>query len=264
MALKALLRSLLPALLVMSHGCSGTNHAPAAYHTGGIKPSRTHVPPVAIRHDPRMPRALPAAVTPTPTPRHTPSQAMAAKDTAAANTKVVPLAVEEMSPDAPPAPPPSPAVPSAGMERPQGILREEEFINDFDYGYPPPVRRAQPFSVTTEPARAPWNAKRQLLLVGIQGYRVPKDQIPASNLVFLLGAFGSMDESYKLPMLKASLKQLMRDRRQQDRVAIVSHAGDAGVALATPAGDQHATIDAAIDRLGAGCSTNDGAGTGPR
>jgi len=149
---------------------------------------------------------------------------------------------------------------SAGQLPPADAVRAEEFINYFDYGYTPPASREQPFSVTTELAPAPWNAKRQLLLVGIQGYRVPAAQIPASNLVFLIDTSGSMDEADKLPLLQASLKQLVRQLRRQDRVAIVSYAGYAGVVLPSTAGDQHATIDAAIDQLSAGGSTNGGAG----
>jgi len=147
-----------------------------------------------------------------------------------------------------------------GRLPPADAVRAEEFINYFDYGYTPPADREQPFSVTTELAPAPWNAKRQLLLVGIQGYRVPKAQIPASNLVFLIDTSGSMDEPDKLPLLKASLKQLVRELRHEDHVAIVTYAGYAGVALPSTAGDQHATIDAAIDQLDAGGSTNGGAG----
>ena len=147
-----------------------------------------------------------------------------------------------------------------GQLPPANAVRAEEFINYFDYGYTPPANRAQPFSVTTELAPAPWNAKRQLLLVGIQGYRVPKEAIPASNLVFLIDTSGSMNEPAKLPLLQASLKQLVRELRKQDRVAIVTYAGNAGIALPSTPGDQHATIDAAIDNLQAYGSTNGGAG----
>jgi Ca-activated chloride channel homolog len=149
---------------------------------------------------------------------------------------------------------------SAGQLPPADAVRAEEFINYFDYGYTPPADREQPFSVTTELAPAPWNAQRQLLLIGIQGYRVPAAEIPASNLVFLIDTSGSMDEPDKLPLLKASLKQLVRELRKQDRVAIVTYAGSAGVALPSTAGDRHAAITAAIDSLGAGGSTNGGAG----
>ncbi|MCP1375021.1 vWA domain-containing protein [Dyella lutea] len=148
----------------------------------------------------------------------------------------------------------------AGQLPPADAVRAEEFINYFDYGYAPPDDRSQPFSVTTEMAPAPWNRQRQLLLIGVQGYRVPASAIPAANLVFLVDTSGSMDEPDKLPLLKASLKQLVTKLRRQDRVAIVTYAGSAGVALPSTPGDRHATIDAAIDRLGAGGSTNGAAG----
>jgi Ca-activated chloride channel family protein len=147
-----------------------------------------------------------------------------------------------------------------GRLPPADAVRTEEFINYFDYGYAPPTDRARPFSVTTELAPAPWNTNRQLLMVGIQGYKVPASEIPATNLVFLVDVSGSMDEPDKLPLLKASLKQIVPKLRAQDRVSLVTYAGATCVALPSTPGDQHATITAAIDALGAGGSTNGAAG----
>ncbi|PTR30044.1 Ca-activated chloride channel family protein [Luteibacter sp. OK325] len=147
-----------------------------------------------------------------------------------------------------------------GRLPPADAVRTEEFINYFDYGYAPPTDRSRPFSVTTELAPAPWNPSRQLLMVGIQGYKVPASDIPAANLVFLVDVSGSMDEPDKLPLLKASLKQVVPKLRAQDRVSLVTYAGATCVALPSTPGDQHATITAAIDALGAGGSTNGAAG----
>jgi Ca-activated chloride channel family protein len=147
-----------------------------------------------------------------------------------------------------------------GRLPPADAVRTEEFINYFDYGYAPPTDRSRPFSVTTELAPAPWNSHRQLLMVGIQGYKVPASEIPAANLVFLVDVSGSMDEPDKLPLLKASLKQIVPKLRAQDRVSLVTYAGATCVALPSTPGDRHATITAAIDALGAGGSTNGAAG----
>jgi len=147
-----------------------------------------------------------------------------------------------------------------GRLPPADAVRTEEFINYFDYGYAPPGDRSRPFSVTTELAPAPWNTSRQLLMVGIQGYKVPASEIPAANLVFLVDVSGSMNEPDKLPLLKASLKQIVPKLRAQDRVSLVTYAGATCVALPSTPGDQHATITAAIDALGAGGSTNGAAG----
>lgn len=147
-----------------------------------------------------------------------------------------------------------------GRLPPADAVRTEEFINYFDYGYTPPTTRERPFSVSTEFAPSPWNADRQLLLVGIQGYTVPASEIPAANLVFLVDVSGSMGEEDKLPLLKASLKQVVPKLRAQDRISLVTYAGATCVALRSTHGDQHAVINAAIDALGAGGSTNGAAG----
>lgn len=148
----------------------------------------------------------------------------------------------------------------AGRLPPADAVRSEEFINYFDYGYTPPTDRSRPFSVTTELAPSPWNRDRQLLLVGIQGYSLPAKDIPAANLVFLVDVSGSMNEPDKLPLLKASLRQVVPKLRAQDRVSLVTYAGSTCVALRSTPGDRHATILAAIDALGAGGSTNGAAG----
>ncbi|UPG96302.1 vWA domain-containing protein [Luteibacter aegosomatissinici] len=147
-----------------------------------------------------------------------------------------------------------------GQLPPADAVRSEEFINYFNYGYTAPKDRSRPFTVTTEFAPSPWNPNRQLLLVGIQGYTVPASEIPAANLVFLVDVSGSMNEPDKLPLLKASLKQIVPKLRAQDRISLVTYAGSTCVALPATAGDQHAKINAAIDSLGAGGSTNGAAG----
>ena len=147
-----------------------------------------------------------------------------------------------------------------GVRPPADAVRAEEFINYFDYGHPAPATKDVPFRVTTELAPAPWNAKRQLLMIGIKGYDVPKATLPPSNLVFLIDTSGSMDSPDKLPLLKQSFAQLVPQLRAQDRVSIVVYAGSAGLVLAPTPGDQHETILAALDRLAAGGSTNGGDG----
>ncbi len=147
-----------------------------------------------------------------------------------------------------------------GVRPPADAVRAEEFINYFDYGHPAPASREAPFRVTTELAPAPWNAQRQLLMIGIKGYDVPKAELPPANLVFLIDTSGSMDQPDKLPLLKQSLAQLVPQLRAQDRVSIVVYAGAAGLVLPPTPGDRHGEILAALERLQAGGSTNGGAG----
>jgi len=148
----------------------------------------------------------------------------------------------------------------AGTRPPRDAVRAEEMLNYFDYGYVAPVARTQPFSITTERATAPWNPRRQLLQVGLQGYRVPASAIPPTNLVFLIDTSGSMQDPDKLPLLKRSFAELAERLRPQDRVSIVVYAGSAGLVLAPTPGDRKADILGALDALEAGGSTNGGEG----
>ncbi len=139
-------------------------------------------------------------------------------------------------------------------------VRVEELINYFDYDYPPPRTQNPPFSVFTQIAPTPWNAKTHLLHIGIQTYQLNPAHLPPANLVFLLDVSGSMNAPNKLPLLKASLKLLTRQLTAQDRVSIVVYAGAAGEILAPTPGHQTAVIEAALARLSAGGSTNGGQG----
>ena len=147
-----------------------------------------------------------------------------------------------------------------GALPPADAVRAEEFLNYFDYGYAAPRTLDTPFSVTTELASAPWNPQHKLMLVGIKGYEVPKSEIPASNLVFLIDTSGSMQTPDKIQLLKAAFKQMVPQLRQQDRVSIVVYAGSAGLILPPTSGSEHERITAALDALEAGGSTNGGAG----
>jgi Ca-activated chloride channel homolog len=146
-----------------------------------------------------------------------------------------------------------------GQLPPAGAVRIEEMINYFHYDYPQPVND-QPFSINTEISDAPWNKDHKLVLIGLQGKKIPTGNLPASNLVFLIDVSGSMNMPNKLPLVKASLKMLVDQLREQDRVAMVVYAGAAGLVLPPTNGLQKIKIKEAIDRLEAGGSTAGGAG----
>ena len=147
-----------------------------------------------------------------------------------------------------------------GQLPPHDAVRIEELINYFDYDYPLPDSRQPPFRVSTELAPTPWNPKTLLLAIGVKGYDLPKNQLPPANLVFLVDVSGSMESSDKIGLLKPALKLLTRQLRPEDKVAIAVYAGAAGVVLEPTPGNQKAKIEAALDRLSAGGSTNGGAG----
>ncbi|MBL8253758.1 MAG: VWA domain-containing protein [Candidatus Competibacter sp.] len=149
---------------------------------------------------------------------------------------------------------------NSGRLPPRDAVRVEELINYFDYDYPLPDGRQPPFRVSTELAPTPWNPKTLLMAVGIKGYELPKTKLPPANLVFLIDVSGSMEAPDKLDLLKPALKLLVRQLRPEDKVAIAVYAGAAGMVLEPTAGGQKSKIEAALDRLSAGGSTNGGAG----
>ena len=99
-----------------------------------------------------------------------------------------------------------------------------------------------------------------MVLVGLQGKTFEAQNIPPSNLVFLIDVSGSMDQSDKLPLLKSSFRLLVNQLRDEERVAIVVYAGNAGLVLESTPGAQKQKILEAIDELQAGGSTAGGAG----
>ena len=146
-----------------------------------------------------------------------------------------------------------------GTLPPADAVRIEELVNYFDYDYPNP-RGRHPFSITTEVAECPWNTSHKLVHVGLQGQRVNVENLPPSNLVFLIDVSGSMMPPNKLPLLKSSFRMLVDQLREEDRVAIVVYAGAAGLVLPSTSGSDRERILCAIDHLEAGGSTAGGAG----
>ena len=142
---------------------------------------------------------------------------------------------------------------------PPDAVRLEELVNYFPYQYPQP--RTGPASLNAEVAACPWNTAHQLVLVGVQGKQVATENLPPANLVFLLDVSGSMNDPNKLPLLKESLRLLVRESlRPQDYVSIVVYAGAAGVVLPPTSGTDRETILDALDKLEAGGSTAGGEG----
>ena len=146
-----------------------------------------------------------------------------------------------------------------GQLPPAGAVRIEEMINYFHYNYPQPTND-DPFSINTEMADCPWNTSHRLVLIGLQGKKIPVANLPASNIVFLIDVSGSMMEENKLPLVKASMKLLVDQLREQDKVSLVVYAGNAGLVLPATSGADKTKIKDAIDKLEAGGSTAGGQG----
>ncbi|WP_395644827.1 von Willebrand factor type A domain-containing protein [Terricaulis sp.] len=148
-----------------------------------------------------------------------------------------------------------------GRLPPRDAVRIEELINYFDYGYPLPRNRQQPFSTTVSVVPSPWAEGRQLVHIGLQGYDLPRTgERPPLNLVLLIDVSGSMDEPEKLPLAIQSFRMLAEQLTARDRLSIAVYAGRAGAVLEPTSGADRAAINGALDRLHAGGSTAGGEG----
>lgn len=134
-------------------------------------------------------------------------------------------------------------------------VRIEEMINYFPYDYAPSRDKSQPFATSVSVMPSPWNKGTKLIHIGIKGYELPKADKPHSNLVFLIDTSGSMNEPNKLPLLKNSMKLLLDSLEPDDTVAIVTYAGNAGVALEPTKVSDKQKILSTIDTFNASGST---------
>ncbi|MCX2836680.1 von Willebrand factor type A domain-containing protein [Salinimicrobium sp. MT39] len=146
-----------------------------------------------------------------------------------------------------------------GQKVHKDAVKIEEMLNYFNYDYAQPAGE-HPFAIHTAVAETPWNSDTRLVKIALQGKTIPLDDVPASNLVFLLDVSGSMNSQNKLPLLKSAFKLLTAQLREEDKVAIVVYAGAAGVVLPSTKGSDKKAIFEAIDNLSAGGSTAGGEG----
>lgn len=138
-------------------------------------------------------------------------------------------------------------------------VRTEEFINYFNYDYPQPLGE-DPVSITTELSDCPWNSESKLMLVGLKAEDIEVTERPPMNLVFLIDVSGSMMNQNKLPLVQQAFAMLAENLDKNDRISIVTYAGEEKVVLEGESGDNYTEITDALNSLEAGGSTAGEAG----
>jgi Ca-activated chloride channel family protein len=146
-----------------------------------------------------------------------------------------------------------------GTPPPRDAVRIEELLNYFPYRYAAP-RDGAPLAATLEVASAPWNPAHRLVRIGLKAHEVPAAQRPPASLVFLLDVSSSMNQPNKLPLVKQSLRLLIGRLRPDDRVAIVTYAGNSGLVLPSTPVAQARHILNALDALTPGGGSNGSTG----
>ncbi|CDZ33804.1 Von Willebrand factor type A domain protein [Neorhizobium galegae bv. officinalis] len=134
-------------------------------------------------------------------------------------------------------------------------VRVEEMINYFPYDWPRPQTADEPFRTTVTVTPTPWNSGTRLMHVAIKGFETASAAQPAANLVFLIDVSGSMNAPDKLPLLKSAFRLLVGKLKPEDKVSIITYAGNAGTVLEPTSARERDKIFAAIDNLRPGGST---------
>jgi len=149
---------------------------------------------------------------------------------------------------------------NGGRLPPKDAVRVEEMVNYFPYDYARPESADEPFRANVQVFPSPWNARNQLVHIGLKGYDLKSKERPHANLVLLVDISGSMGPADRLPLLKNAFRMLLDNLRPQDTVAIVTYASGSDVRLRPTKVGEKARILAAIDSLNAGGSTHGAAG----
>ena len=136
-------------------------------------------------------------------------------------------------------------------------VRVEEFINYFKYNYPQP--KDEMVGITTDLTDCPWNNDAKLMLVGMQAKAVETKNVPM-NLVFLIDVSGSMMSDDKRPLVQQAFSMLAENLGDEDRISIVTYAGEEKVVLEGAKGSDSDKIINALNELEAGGSTAGEAG----
>ncbi|MDR2918747.1 MAG: von Willebrand factor type A domain-containing protein [Tannerella sp.] len=138
-------------------------------------------------------------------------------------------------------------------------VRIEELINYFNYEYEQPKGK-HPVNIITEATICPWNEKHQMVRIGVKAKDIPQEELPPANLVFLIDVSGSMQGTTRLDLVKSSMKLLVNNLRNNDRVAIVTYSNSVQEVLSSTSGNNKDKIMAVIDHLYASGGTAGGAG----
>lgn len=146
-----------------------------------------------------------------------------------------------------------------GILPPSDAVRIEEMINYFQYEYEKP-KGDEPVAIHSEIAKCSWNSAHYLVKIGVKAKEIAAKNLPPSNFVFLIDVSGSMSGPTRLELVKSSMKLLVNNLREEDKVAIVVYAGAAGEILPSTSGKDKMSILNAINNLNASGSTAGGAG----
>ncbi|MGH7342430.1 MAG: VWA domain-containing protein, partial [Candidatus Rokuibacteriota bacterium] len=115
---------------------------------------------------------------------------------------------------------------------PRDAVRVEEFVNFFPQGYP--RFENEDFRILIDGAPSPFgSAGYHLLRIGLKGREIDERDRKPAYLTFVIDVSGSMERENRLGLVKQSLRLLVDQLRDDDRVGIVVY-GSRGRVLLEP------------------------------
>ncbi len=146
----------------------------------------------------------------------------------------------------------------AGYEVDPDSVRAEEWINAFDYGYPPPPQQDS-FAITTEVFTHPLDGRMHLVRLGFQAPDL-QDDTPL-NVTLVLDASGSMADGNRVDIAREAAESIRRSLGSRDRIGVVHFTTDVLDELTVHhAGPDDRAVRRSIGRLAPHGSTNVQAG----
>lgn len=137
---------------------------------------------------------------------------------------------------------------------PPDAVRIEELLNYFNLHYKEPENK-EVFKIESQYSDCPWNEKSKLLFLNVNARKLDMENVPPSNLVFLIDVSGSMDMPNRLPLVKAAFQMMIRNLRAIDTISIVIYGGTVSVWLQPTSGEEKQKIIKSIEELNAAGDT---------
>lgn len=99
-------------------------------------------------------------------------------------------------------------------------IRQEEFLNYFNYNYPTP--KDQSFAIESELLPSPFIKGHHILRIGVQGKRPGADNKRPANTTFVIDTSGSMAAQSRLPLIQNILPMLLDKMNTKDKVSVIT------------------------------------------
>ena len=144
------------------------------------------------------------------------------------------------------------------MLPPTNSVRIEEYLNYFTFDYADPSGD-ETVAINAEIGACPWTPEHKLLRLGLKGKSMQENEIPAANYILLVDTSGSMNGDDRIELVKKGLITMVDYMRPEDRIAIITYAGEVKKLLeSTLVGKNANGIKKAIKKLSASGSTAGG------